>query len=534
MSGRNGCTWGPFEVAAVPSWADGVSIGNRPITADWQETSGMCRTQKSANAGHIWCQSDGTINKIFAVRTSDCATRGEWTLTAATPSDLEDIASATVGGQPYIYLADTGNNANAADSRGAGVDLRIYRIKEPTIDGNNGTLTGGGVDYETIACAFPGGDVPSHRDAECLLVDPSTGDMYIITKRITPAKMYKLAHAASYTGTQTLEDVGDIWTGPLTQNATGSNGGYVVGGDISDDGKLIVILSYTKAYSSQRPTGMTIYEALAVQGNEVLAMDEPPYWRPTMPTPHTDNPQREAICFDSSGNLYLASEYLAANGHGASNHPIFRFDKQSGYLQEAAFQDGVAPTAGYAGTLDTYIWRDSGTPANETTVRGTEATFVCDYDSATVQRFGLLKFDLSSIPSTAVVQGGELQLYINTEGLANQLYKIIGFTWDENTTYSSLGLGRLPAFDGVDCASTPDVGYTGWSAALIGAGVGAALGLCRLKIPAATLQDWITTPANNRGFVVYGTTDANGTQFRSRQAATAADRPRLTVRYTLP
>jgi hypothetical protein len=114
------------------------------------------------------------------------------------------------------------------DNGNARATIAIYRIKEPVITGGNGTLTAG-TDYETIVCQYPAGDVPSHKDAETLLADPDTGDLYIVTKRITPAKVYRLAHAASYSGTQTLESLGTIWTPPFAAPYDNANGGYYVG-----------------------------------------------------------------------------------------------------------------------------------------------------------------------------------------------------------------------------------------------------------------------------------------------------------------
>ncbi|RIK72111.1 MAG: hypothetical protein DCC68_26780, partial [Planctomycetota bacterium] len=211
----------------IPYWADGVSLGNRPTTTNWQENSGVTRSLLAANgagdSGHLWHISDSPANRFMAQRISDGAGRGEWTLTGATISDIEDIASATIGGTAYLYLADIGDNSNARST------INIFRVVEPTITGSDSSTS----QYEQIVCQYPAGSVPSHKDAETLLVDPDTGDLYIVTKRITPARCYRLAHQSSYTGTQTLEYLGEVWTGPFTDDATGpSTGGYVVGGSI--------------------------------------------------------------------------------------------------------------------------------------------------------------------------------------------------------------------------------------------------------------------------------------------------------------
>lgn len=519
---------------ALPFWMDGVSIGNRPFTSDWYESSGMCRAQRSENAGHVWVHPDGNGAKILSLRLSDCASRGDWTMTAATPTDKEDIASATVGGQPYVYVGDTGDNGNARAT------FNIYRVKEPTINGSNGSLAAG-TDYETIVCQFPGGDVPAHKDVETLLVDPDTGDIYVVTKRISPAKLYRLAHAASYSGTQTLEALGTIWTPPaITIPANGNNGGYYVGGDISPDGRGILLKSYTDVYYFPRAikANTTILQALNVTPSNVAG-----YVGGGRPSSYPNNePQGEAICWDADNATFYTCGESGNSGdpnyYGAlsTRFPINRYTRLAAAITEVAFQDGAAPTAGYAGTADTYIDK-----ANAGTNFGTATTIiVADPDSQATTRIGLLKFDLSAyVPFNASIVGCDLYLFINTEGQDFALYKMLQ-AWTEASTWTSLGGTILR--DDVEAASVADAvhgapdhptipngphGYDG-----IVTGVSSA-GNVRVKIPLATIQAWISGAAANNGWILYnlGTT-LDGLQFRSSEAATAADRPRLVVRYT--
>lgn len=483
-------------------WADGISIGNRPVTADWQENSGVARARLSANAGHLWHISDSPANALLAQRMSDSAGRGKWTLTGASISDLEDIASATVGGTDYLYLADIGDNGNARST------FNIFRVVEPTITGSDDSTSS----YEAIVCEYPGGaSAPSHKDAETIFVDPATGDMYIVTKRITPARLYRLAHAASYSGTQTLEYLGEIYTGPFTDDATGpSTGGYYVGGAINDAGTLIVLKNYQDVFAFVRdPVTQTIAEALV----ETPVIVEG-YVGGERPSSHPNNePKGEGICFLANDDLITTSEYNATYGSGASSYPTFQYEHLSQTPTQVSFQDGVDS---YTGTNDTYIWSN---PANQGDNRGSETTFVVDYDSATSERYGLLKFDLSDIPADATIVGCDLYLYINTEGQFFRVYKMYE-AWTESSTYTSLG--GLPAFDDVDAASVPDAVHGNYDT---------ITGPLQIKIPVATIQDWIDGSVTNNGWVFYGTTNTDGLQFRSRQHATTADRPRLVVRY---
>lgn len=517
---RNGLTWTPTASATplpIPGWADGSSIGNKPVTANWQEVSGLCFA--NATAGHLWAVSDASANRMLAIRISDGAGRGEWPLQQALDAgaDLEDCATRTINGVNYLYIADIGDNGAARTS------VNIYRCVEPAITGSDGSILT--VNVEKLNCTYPaspageGGGVG--RDAECLLVD-TNGDMYIITKRIASVQLFRRQH--SVVGTAELEYLGTITSPPLTQNATGSNGGYVVGGDINAAGNLIVIHSYREGYAYQRAAGMTILQALNQTPTTIGALHQPTTYRATMPSPNTDMPQWEALCFDSSDNLYAASEYLTAYGMGASNHPTFKFNKLTKPVYEIGFQDGVLPNAGYAGTRDAYIHRNNG-GVEDSTNFGTNAQLIVDYDSANVQRSAFLLWDLSAhIPVGATVVGAEMILNIEVEGNYFQAFRVLGITWAEGTvTYASIG--HMPLFDNVEISSTAESLTTGW--------VGLT-GVARYKLSTATVQAWVSTPASNKGLYLWGSvTDANGQRFTSREGVTATQRPKLLVRYTL-
>ncbi len=182
------------------SFLQGTSVGN--LSTSFPEPSGMGRAHVPANKGYMWIEQDsGGPNSVTAVKLSDATTAGNWTLQGVTQSDFEDLATARINGVNYIYVADIGDNASA---RGT---IVIYRCIEPTITGSDGTISSGNI--ETITCQYPGGNTPALKDAECFLVDPLVGTMYIITK-IFPAQIYSLAHASSYSGTQTLTYVGKL------------------------------------------------------------------------------------------------------------------------------------------------------------------------------------------------------------------------------------------------------------------------------------------------------------------------------------
>lgn len=497
----------PFRFKLPAAWKDGASRGNLPSTGNWTELSGLARPIASANSGYLWGQADGSVDFLLAIDASDGTDAGELTLSGVAGVDHEDMDSASVGGVDYIYLADIGDNSDARS------DFDIYRIVEPTITGSDFTVSSG--DIEQITCVYSG-TAPSHKDAECLMVDPATGDMYIITKRETVPGVYKLAHASSYAGTQNFVFQGDMYDIPDSYNtASGGNSGNVVAGSISPDGTEILVKSYSHVYLFTRdPQTQTIFEAL--EGTPTIlpsyvggAVDS------SNPVSHpSQEPQGEAICWSPDGrDYYTCSEYAASHGSSQGN-PLYYYERTPAVPTVIEFQDGVYPTAGYAGTRDTYIW-----DLNPTTSYGTATTFISDIN-ASDERRGLIKFDISSIPAGATIVGAYIDLFINTEGQGWRFHKAL-VSWSESSTYDSL-TGGMDA-DDVDASIAHDVD--------IGRNLDTLTIHVRNNIPIATVQGWLDTPSTNHGYLVLATHATDGQQHRSREHATTSTRPRLYVRY---
>ncbi|HIE55923.1 MAG TPA: hypothetical protein EYP90_12235, partial [Chromatiaceae bacterium] len=187
----------------------------------------------------------------------------------------------------FIYWGDMGDNANQYP------EIRIKRIPEPSVDPELSpvfvTLTAeDGVDVITLR--YPTGDhAPSHRDAETLMVDPLNGDIYIVTKRMSPNKVYRAAYPQSTTGTTTLVYVATL---PTTSGLS-----WITGGDISPDGRLIIV-------KNDRATDYANIWVRAAGGDMGEALGQAPCLYPL----HAE-PQGEAIGFNSNGTgFYTLSE----------------------------------------------------------------------------------------------------------------------------------------------------------------------------------------------------------------------------------
>lgn len=499
----------------VSYWADGINVGNLSNSANWQEISGNTNPQRSENYDKIWMQSDGSINVLLSAHADTAASTGEWTLTGVTGVDFEDLSSATIGGNYYIYLADTGNNANSANSRGVGIDARIYRIKEPVITGSNGTIAAG--DIENIALAFPVVGAPSLRDTETLMTDPLTGDMYLITKRESAPGVYRLPHAASYSGTQTLEFVGTMFDIPDVSSQSAA--GNAVGGNFSPNGREILIKSYNVMYLfTWDRANQTILQALQATpqtidgyvggGNSTYAKSHP-----------SQEPQGEAVTFDTRGvNYFTASEYVTAHGSSATTYPMFKYNRLTKVPTTITFQHGVSPSVAYA-SEDTYIW-----DTNPDTNYGTELSFVLDNPFDADSRVGLLKFDLTEVPATSTIVGAHLNLTIANEGQGWYAYRIINSNWTEATaTWNNMPNGP-PLLNGVFAVSTPELQN--------GINLDTITGVTiQNNMSLSTLQCWVAGTCNNHGWIMPGIHVTDGVQFDSQRAVSSAVRPELIVRY---
>lgn len=514
----------------LPYWQIGQSVGNLDIThTEFSELSASVRDE---NVGFLWAIEDGNLPKFVAIHKATAALAGTWTLEGIAANDVESCASALIAGNPLLYLGDTGDNANAAAT------IKIHRVPEPVVTGANGNIAAGTI--ITATCAYPVGNVPTHKDVECILADPATGDVYIITKRITPVKMYRLPFLGAYPGTTNLE-----FSGNLTADATfnvisttvSGNNGYVTGGSISPNGEEIVLRSYSALYYWKRETGETIVAALQRAPNRVLtheyvggggganntASTNRKFFHPT------GEPQGEAIAFDRDGvNLFTCSEFVSdqADVAGARRvNPLFRFNRLSEVPVVRSFQTGVSPTAGYAGCADTFV--DQTTPAQ---TNGSAVSLVMDLDysvfpAVSRARATFIKWDISEIPTDETVVAAYIDFWLNTEGKQFALYKILE-SWNAATANWDTGVIR----DDAGGSGVPQVIYGTTQG--VGVALDVYLGFVRVNLPLALVQEWVSNPASNFGLSGTGGPEeatGDGVQIDSSEGATAARRPKLTI-----
>lgn len=217
--------------------------------------------------GHFWTHNDsGDYARLFFIDETG-QTVSEVKIAEATNRDWEDITIFydKETQKNYILIADIGDNKAQYEF------LTLYMIEEPsTMMPTETTLP----IYKKMILKYPNGK----RDAETVMVDPKTQDIYIVSKREPQVFLYHIAYPYPLADTIVPQK---ILTLPLTQ---------IVAGDISPDGKEILLKNYDFIYYYKRENNETISQALA---HEPLLLA------------YTKEPQGEAICFSHDATSFF-------------------------------------------------------------------------------------------------------------------------------------------------------------------------------------------------------------------------------------
>lgn len=210
------------------------------------EASGLAVSQ--INSDYLWTHNDsGDSPRLFLFR-NDGSHLGVFNLKDGQNRDWEDMCIGLGSdNKSYIYIGEIGDN-NAVYE-----DYKIYKIPEPDVNSLTFPANIEIEDYEVITYQYSDGK----RDAETLLFDSQTQDLYIVSKRESEVRVYRLVFPYSTSEINTLEKVATL---PYT---------FVVGGDISADGKRILLKTYNKVYFWEREEGQSISEALQKEAIEV-------------------------------------------------------------------------------------------------------------------------------------------------------------------------------------------------------------------------------------------------------------------------
>ena len=197
----------------------------------------------------------------------------------------------------------------------------------------------------------------------------------------------------------------------------------------------------------------------------------------------------------------------------------------AGAITSISFQNGVLPTAGYAGMIDTMIKQGSATSNF-----GTGATIEVDGDDGSgVDKTILLKWDVSSIPAGKTVTSASLVFRVlDATGNSYQVYELKQNWVETQSTWNVFSTGNnwqtAGAF-GANDRGTVVLGTAG--PASVGTNYTVTLNASGI----ALVQNWVNNPATNFGLVIGNSTSTDGLDFSSSEAATAVDHPKLVITY---
>ena len=207
---------------------------------DIPESSGLAASRCQSNV--IWTHNDsGDDAFIYAINPKG-DNLGTWKIPNASNIDWEDIAAyKDKTGKCFVYIGEIGDNRSRRHVH------EIYRVPEPIVLAANA----GSSKKEPIATAnaeiihfsYPDRD----QDAETLMVQPKTGDIYVVSKRLSePAGVYRIKPSFDATEPQVVEKITDLSV-PAIPN------GFLTGGDISPDGRRMIICDYAQGYEYVLP-----------------------------------------------------------------------------------------------------------------------------------------------------------------------------------------------------------------------------------------------------------------------------------------
>jgi hypothetical protein len=202
------------------------------------ETSGVVGSR--AFPGVLWMHGDSGDSARFSAVASDGTLLAQYFLDGATNHDWEDLAiGPKPGGGSYLYFGDIGDNNRVRAS------LQIYRTAEPT------SLAGGVIpssQYDVVNLQYQG----LRANAESLMVDPLSGDVFVIT-RLPGGEVFHADANIFDTpgGTNTMDYLGNI---PLSDARAA---------DISPDGRFILVRNKTTtALLWERTPGESVWDAM--------------------------------------------------------------------------------------------------------------------------------------------------------------------------------------------------------------------------------------------------------------------------------
>ncbi|HEY0895525.1 MAG TPA: hypothetical protein VGE15_03150 [Sphingobacteriaceae bacterium] len=236
-----------------------------------REISGLVTSIR--NKGSLWVHNDGTRTLRLYLLSSDGILERRFRFKEYRTEDFEDIAIQADGDKSYLYVGDIGDNSGRRKA------VRILRVEEPGLTDSISDIR-----VDSMFLSYPDGG----RDAEAMLVDPLTRQLYIISKREDLPHVYKSGLDFNRSDTVQMHLVTRLklpGAGVLR---------WVTAADISPDGMQVLVRAYGNVFYWKRKPGELLEEM---------------FRREPRTLSHTSELQGEAIGFSRNGQgFYTAGE----------------------------------------------------------------------------------------------------------------------------------------------------------------------------------------------------------------------------------
>lgn len=234
----------PYGAARSVEW-----LGNLE-DLDLIEASGLAVSTRRGDL--LWAHNDsGGEHRVFALSPSGRA-RGRVRVPGQSFGDWEDLASFRLDGASYLLIGNVGDNYRWRRS------LELLVIGEPELRGDPARAEGEAPVAWTLRYRYPDG----YRDCEAVAVDEAGEAVYLLSKRVIPAEVYRLPLRPPGAADELLvaERVALLDTIPqpverdlLDDPDYGQYGSQPTGLDIA--GRVAAVLTYKDAYLFTRRPG---------------------------------------------------------------------------------------------------------------------------------------------------------------------------------------------------------------------------------------------------------------------------------------
>lgn len=232
------------------------------------EISGMAASR--LNPGILWLHNDGNIRQVFAVTTS-----GDLAAQVRLPVGIEDTEDVAIGpgpmaGADFLYLGDIGDNERRRR------EVRVVRFAEPKLP-----VSGNGQihlqEAEVFRLIYPDGP----HNAEALIVDPVSGDLFIVTKEKHQARLFACsADRLDESDLVTLDLAGTLDIDEIS------------GGAIAPDGRRIILRREDQGWLWNRRSGQSVAAAVQLTPQPVQVRGP------------RQGPNGESVSFSPEGRSY--------------------------------------------------------------------------------------------------------------------------------------------------------------------------------------------------------------------------------------